>query len=313
MGMLRELLHARSVLEKTDDAERLKREIIRDSIYGVDIDPGAVDIARLRFFLSLVVDARIPEPLPNLDFKIMQGDSLSEAFDDVPVVFDAAEYRKHQLPASDGLFESGELERLNKRKRKSAAQIMKESGVDVLALLAEYYDPERSHDKKKQSREAIEDLELDTVRRALEGDIAEKQAEYEKLDLKARRNPKPSTEKARDKAGEALAVSRERLTRLDAFEASNRRERPWFLWHYYFHDVFESGASTSSSATRHIGRIRKTRTTRRRTRCIRSCISASRIRSSRSQRHRRRRSTIFSPVSSGSRWTSPSKVNAARS
>lgn len=241
MGMLRELLHARSVLEKTDDAERLKREIIRDSIYGVDIDPGAVDIARLRFFLSLVVDAKLPEPLPNLDFKIMQGDSLSEAFDDVPVVFDAAEYRKHQLPASDGLFESGELERLNKRKRKSAAQIMKESGVDVLALLAEYYDPERSHDKKKQSREAIEDLELDTVRRALEGDIAEKQAEYEKLDLKARRNPKPSTEKARDKAGDALALSRERLARLDEFEASSRRERPWFLWHYYFHDVFESG------------------------------------------------------------------------
>ena len=241
MGMLRELLHARAVLEKTNDAEQLKREIIRDSVYGVDIDPGAVDIARLRFFLSLVVDARLPEPLPNLDFKIMQGDSLSEAFDDIPVVFDAAEYRRHQVPESDGLFESGELERLNKRKRKSAAQIMKESGTDVLALLAEYFDPERSHDKKKQSREAIEALELDTVRRALEGDVAEKLAEFDKLDLKARRNPKPSTEKARNKAAEALSLSRERLTRLDTFESSNRRERPWFLWHYYFHDVFESG------------------------------------------------------------------------
>lgn len=241
MGMLRELLHARSVLEGTDDAERLKREIIRDSVYGVDIDPGAVDIARLRFFLSLVVDAKLPEPLPNLDFKIMQGDSLSEAFDDVPVVFDAAEYRSHRVPASDGLFESNELERLNKRKRKSAAQIMKESGTDVLALLAEYYDPERSHDKKKQSREAIEDLELNTIRRALEGDIAEKLAAFEKLDPKARLDPKPSIQKARDKAAEVLARSRDRLARLDAFESSNRRERPWFLWHYYFHDVFESG------------------------------------------------------------------------
>ena len=241
MGMLRELLHARLVLEKTDDVERLKREIIRESIYGVDIDPGAVDIARLRFFLSLVVDAKIPEPLPNLDFKIMQGDSLSEAFDDVPVVFDAAEYRKHQLPTSDGHFESGELERLNKRKRKSAAQIMKESGSDVLGLLSSYYDPERSSDKKRMSREAIEELELYTVRHALESDLAAKQAEFDKLEYKARKDPKPSTEKARDKATEALALSRERLTRLDEFESSNRRERPWFLWHYYFHDVFESG------------------------------------------------------------------------
>ena len=241
MGMLRELLHARLVLEKTDDVERLKREIIRDSIYGVDIDPGAVDIARLRFFLSLVVDAKIPEPLPNLDFKIMQGDSLSEAFDDVPVVFDAAEYRRHQVSESDGLFESGELERLNKRKRKSAAQIMKESGSDVLGILSSYYDPERSSDKKRMSREAIEELELYTVRHALESDLAAKQANFDKLEYKARKDPKPSTEKARDKATEALALSRERLNRLDAFESSNRRERPWFLWHYYFHDVFESG------------------------------------------------------------------------
>lgn len=241
MGMLRELLHARSVLERTDDVERLKREIIRESIYGVDIDPGAVDIARLRFFLSLVVDARLPEPLPNLDFKIMQGDSLSEAVDDVPVVFDAAEYRKHQVLESDGLFESGELERLNKRKRKSAAQIMKESGTDVLGLLSSYYDPERSSEKKKLSREAIEDLELYTVRHALESDLASKQAEYDKCEYKAKKDPKASTEKAREKAQESVIQARERLTKLDEFESSSRRERPWFLWHYYFHDVFESG------------------------------------------------------------------------
>jgi len=243
MGMLRELLRARSVLEKTDDAERLKREIIRNSIYGVDIDPGAVDIARLRFFLSLVVDAKIPEPLPNLDFKIMQGDSLSEAFEDVPVVFNAAEYRAHQVPESEGLFETGELERLNKRKRKSAAQIMKESGdeKDVLELLSEYYDPERSPEKKLASRKAIEEVELYTVRHTLESDLAAKQAECNRLEYKAKKDPKPSTEKARDKALALVAEARERIGELDAFEASSRRERPWFLWHYYFHDVFESG------------------------------------------------------------------------
>src|SRR5574344_577701 len=54
--------------------------IVQNSIYGVDIEKGAVDIARLRFWLSIVVDAVKPEPLPNLDYKIMQGNSLIESY-----------------------------------------------------------------------------------------------------------------------------------------------------------------------------------------------------------------------------------------
>ena len=59
----------------------LKREIIENNIYGVDIEKGAIDIARLRFWLSIVVDAEEPEPLPNFDYKFMQGNSLIESFD----------------------------------------------------------------------------------------------------------------------------------------------------------------------------------------------------------------------------------------
>ncbi len=58
----------------------LKREIIENNIYGVDIERGAIDIARLRFWLSIVVDAEKPEPLPNFDYKFMQGNSLIESF-----------------------------------------------------------------------------------------------------------------------------------------------------------------------------------------------------------------------------------------
>ena len=58
----------------------LKREIIENNIYGVDIEKGAIDIARLRFWLSIVVDAEKPEPLPNFDYKFMQGNSLFESF-----------------------------------------------------------------------------------------------------------------------------------------------------------------------------------------------------------------------------------------
>lgn len=62
-----------------DDAD-IKRHIIQNNIYGVDIEKGAVDIARLRFWLALIIDEKEPMPLPNLDFKIMQGNSLLESY-----------------------------------------------------------------------------------------------------------------------------------------------------------------------------------------------------------------------------------------
>ena len=81
MGLLNELLHCREVLsgEQYNRAE-IKKSIIQNNIYGVDIEKGAVDIARLRFWLSIVVDEETPSPLPNLDYKIMQGNSLIENF-----------------------------------------------------------------------------------------------------------------------------------------------------------------------------------------------------------------------------------------
>jgi len=56
-----------------------KRRCIEHSLYGVDIDPGAVEIAKLRLWLSLVVDEvsiKNIKPLPNLDYKIVCGNSL---------------------------------------------------------------------------------------------------------------------------------------------------------------------------------------------------------------------------------------------
>ena len=60
-----------------------KRDCIQNSIYGVDIDISAVEITKLRLWLSLIVDEAdysLTEPLPNLDYKIMQGDSLIDEF-----------------------------------------------------------------------------------------------------------------------------------------------------------------------------------------------------------------------------------------
>ena len=82
MGLLRELFFCRSAIEPdiVENAANIKRHIIQNNIYGVDIERGAIDIARLRFWLSLIVDEKTPESLPNLDFKIMQGNSLLEQF-----------------------------------------------------------------------------------------------------------------------------------------------------------------------------------------------------------------------------------------
>ena len=85
VGMMHEIIRLRAALApalgiREADAYRMKRDAIRDSLYGVDKDGGAVDIAQLRLWLSMVVDEENPEkiqPLPNLDYKIVSGDTLT--------------------------------------------------------------------------------------------------------------------------------------------------------------------------------------------------------------------------------------------
>jgi len=83
LGMLHELLDLRQCLFATrklgtDDLYQEKLEIIQRNLYGVDLKPFAVNIARLRLWLSLAVeyDGPDPPPLPNLDYRIEAGDSL---------------------------------------------------------------------------------------------------------------------------------------------------------------------------------------------------------------------------------------------
>lgn len=81
MGLLHEIYHLKIPIEdskgfKAKTPADLKKHIIEESIYGVDIDNGAVDISRLRFWLSLVVDEVEPQPLPNLAFKIVCANTL---------------------------------------------------------------------------------------------------------------------------------------------------------------------------------------------------------------------------------------------
>jgi hypothetical protein len=84
VGMMSEIVKTRNVLsvfikDKDRTIYNFKRKCIEKSLYGVDIDPGAVEIAKLRLWLSLVVDEddiKQIKPLPNLDYKIVCGNSL---------------------------------------------------------------------------------------------------------------------------------------------------------------------------------------------------------------------------------------------
>lgn len=101
MGLLNEIFQ---LVQKLYDANRdkvervwglkgwqpnlVKQNIIQNSIYGVDIEKGAVDVARLRFWLSLIVDEPEPKALPHLDYKIVVGNSLVSKLDDTIIDID---------------------------------------------------------------------------------------------------------------------------------------------------------------------------------------------------------------------------------
>lgn len=84
LGMMSELLRLREALFKSRNVDprttyQRKLDIIQKNLYGVDKDEFAVNIAMLRLWLSLAVDYEddTPEPLPNLDYKVAMGDSLT--------------------------------------------------------------------------------------------------------------------------------------------------------------------------------------------------------------------------------------------
>jgi len=94
VGIMNEIVKARSILtvffKETEQKNRviynLKRDVIENCLYGVDIEPSATEITKLRFWLSLIVDEldmKNIKPLPNLDHKIMCGNSLLEEFEGI--------------------------------------------------------------------------------------------------------------------------------------------------------------------------------------------------------------------------------------
>lgn len=248
LGIMNEIVKARKALnipgeERT--AYHFKRECIENSLYGVDIDPGAVEIAKLRLWLSLVVDEEDPKnihPLPNLDYKIMQGNSLIDEYEGVKL-FD------EKIIAGTVNDISMRLKALQEKEN----EIQKE------------YLPLLSSGKKSYKRDELENL-LKAIKKEREF-MTKQPKDTDKQDLYSTESPASEmakelkslhkeyfnavhkSEKAKLKneidrlEWDLIQASLKEDNNMDGLkklaELKKKRIRQYFLWKLYYSEVFE--------------------------------------------------------------------------
>jgi len=148
--MLHELVALYRIIysEKLKDPKKdydLKLRIIQRNLYGVDLDPFAVNIARLRLWLSLVVDNeetdwRKVEPLPNLDFKIEVGDSLTAP--NPQDVVGGGMFRHRALQLAEGLAQlKGRFLRAHGAEKQALVEQIKREESELAAALKDSGNP----------------------------------------------------------------------------------------------------------------------------------------------------------------------------
>lgn len=251
IGLLQEIYWLKLMLDWTLDPALTKLQIIQNSIYGVDIDAGAVEIARLRFWLALIVDEKQPRPLPNLDYKIMQDDSLLEAFEGIPLDI-LHEPVRHSVtvfpPRPVNLFSGkskprqGSLLGVSKQEALTA----QEKAAEIIAMTKRYFN-ETDPLKKQELHRQIDRFVLDHIDYNLR--LAEEKLETEFLQyqteiadkqkqLKSWRPPK-TIEKRMAALRGAITNFQQKKAKLTELE--NNPERPYFLWHLFFQNVFAEG------------------------------------------------------------------------
>ena len=228
VGMMNEIVRARRVVslflnDKTRNDYEYKRHCIEHSLYGVDIDPGAVEIAKLRLWLSLVVDEtdiKNIKPLPNLDYRIMQGNSLLTEF--MGINFDADEPRN-----SAPLMFKDKTDELIEMFQQKKEEFLNESNVS----------------RKAKLKEKVENLLLEIFETKLRTQRADYFNQLENIENKYAVLP---NQKDRD---EMIKKGKEKLRKTSGFDpdaakrqlkelSSERRIKPFFLWSLYFSEVF---------------------------------------------------------------------------
>lgn len=228
VGMLNEIIKLRYLLRmlNPDLPKRtvydLKKETIQNCLYGVDIDPGAIDIAKLRFWLSIVVDEDIEdiEPLPNLDYKIMQGNSLLEDL----VIGDSV--IKFNFEKGKGIDKrTREMKNLFEENKQTKLFVDKsETLVEKLEKYHSEYFSITDPDKKKILKNKIDGIEDELIQSKCKEEI-----DQANTVIKNSANDKKKILKNTEKV---LAVKEV----LDKWKKDHLR--PFFPWKLHFGEVF---------------------------------------------------------------------------
>jgi adenine-specific DNA-methyltransferase len=249
VGLLHELVNLHRLCETRSrgkdpatDIEWLyetKKRVIENILYGVDLQQRAVEICKLRLWISLMVDyplevdpdnCALPDfrralkkitPLPNLDFKIRRANSLIEQIRGHAVKFPqtAADSRDFNLSLNKLATAKHRFYEARKKKDKRLTQL------DILEATAELAKYEFSAAKLKYGLlPSDKDAE-----RAAELDRAE--AEMGKLQMQIAAARKKGE---RDKDGDI-----ERLSRVFNDEA-----KPTFVWQLDFAEIFHRSADS---------------------------------------------------------------------
>ena len=228
------------------DYFELKKYTIINSLYGVDLDGGAVEIAKLRLWLALVVEEDEPHPLPNLECKIMQGNSLISQYEGIT------------------LFDETILEDIKSIETEKA-----EVTQEITSLQSHYFevhgielDQAEKQEQLKKIEKTVKGLKkrlqalsdpssLATTEMSLFSPPQERKLAHEKS-LKLQRLIKEYIETSHNKKTlkeeidnlkweliEATLREQGKAAKLDEVKAlRERHEKPFFIWKLEFSDVF---------------------------------------------------------------------------
>ena len=212
------------------DPAETKKKIIEESIYGVDLEHGAVEIARLRFWLALVVDEDVPQPLPNLDYKIMQGNSLLEKFEEIDLsqVGSVKKNVKVVEPERDlfGHIKDGQLK---------MTFTQSETVKEIQKLIKKYFN-----EKKPVDKADLQNQINNKVHQHIDYNLELRESQLLRLITEAG-NETNLNARARTKLeGLKKDLSALTQTRAKLHKVQNLKEKPYFIWHLFFKDVFDN-------------------------------------------------------------------------
>lgn len=274
LGMLNEIIHARMALDahlgRGLTEFNAKLHAINHSLYGVDLDGGAVEIAKLRLWLSLVVDeensAQI-QPLPNLDYKMMQGNSLISHLDGMSLIDDSLLTRQLETPrTADGLRRQlVPLQRQALEIQQSPDAVTTETRKKLKELQADIRRLEnritRAEATPKRGDDEFDLLtEFDEVANTRRAFLDLQQQFFKCTDTDEKRRLREQIDNTHDQLvifsieQDGSLSADEKAAALDAFNAvKGQYEKPYFLWQLDFNPVFASDEGDADVGTADAG------------------------------------------------------------